>query len=434
MKTFKLYALLFLILFSGITCKKDTDNDDQARVVDEVKIEALTPEQNAFWESQENFQLNSGDIILPNGFNIDEYLLEMDPDFYNDWNDKKSVNTTYDLGPQDSKNLLIAKMTKVALFLTNRNNFIFDKEGDNKPAQNGLSYSYGSRIYHLRQLPPAGKCSDEVYGLDCSGFVYQVFLKAGIYLDLPTYADLQRQPKTIEDAIKAGYPEMTKIKVEDLGKLPTSKFESGDIIYWKNENGEAYHIGIVLKDGTGKLGIAQSNGVSNGTCENNYGINRGPRFCNIKKAILPVSENGFGDNYGIVRINADISGSWKLYLRCIGTTTDAITFDLAFPTSETNTFTINGTGIDYDGSPFDCTGSLQYDNSTNTLSGTLYITKPSVSEFYRYDSFSIKLDRDQTDYFSFTLGESQNAGCIVEGRLVNQETMPVKKSLMSGFK
>lgn len=424
--------MLLIILFSGITCIKDKDDEDTERVVDEVKAEALTTEQNAFWESQDNIQLNSSDIVLPNGLNLDEYLLEMDPDFYNEWNNKSS-NSKNDLGPQDSKNLLIAKMTKVALFLTNRNNFTFDKEGDNKPAQNGLAYSYGSRIYHLRQLPPAGRCTDEVYGLDCSGFVYQVFLKSGIYLDLPTYADLQRQPKTIEDAIIAGYPEITKIKVEDLGKLPSSKFESGDIIYWKNANGVAFHIGIVLKKSNGNLAIAQSNGVDNGTCENNYGLNRGPRFSNINKAILPKDDGGFGDDYGIVRINADISGEWKLYLRCNGTSIDAITFDLTFPTSETNTFTISGTGIDYDGSPFDCTGSLQYDNSTNVLSGTLYITKPSVSDFYRYDSFSIKLDRDATDYFAFTLGNNQNAGCPLEGRLVNQENMPVKKSLLSGI-
>ena len=82
--------MLFLILFSGITCKKDKEVENPERVVEEVKVEALTPEQNAFWESQETIQLNSSDIVLPNGVNLNEYLLEMDPDFYNEWNNKKS--------------------------------------------------------------------------------------------------------------------------------------------------------------------------------------------------------------------------------------------------------------------------------------------------------------------------------------------------------
>ena len=33
----------------------------------------------------------------------------MDPDFYNEW-DKKSISKTDELGPQDSKNLLLARL------------------------------------------------------------------------------------------------------------------------------------------------------------------------------------------------------------------------------------------------------------------------------------------------------------------------------------
>ncbi len=325
-------------------------------------------------------------------------------------------------------------MTKVALFLTNRNNFKFDKEGDNKPAQNGLAYSFGSRIYHLRQLPPAGQCTDEVFGLDCSGFVYQVLLKAGIYLDLPTYADLQRQPKTIEDAIKAGYPEMTKIKVEDLGKLSSSKFECGDIIYWKNSNGVAYHIGIVLKDASGNLAIAQSNGVSSGSCENNYGLSRGPRFSNINKAILPASENGFGDNYGIVRVNADISGNWNMTLKCQGSNFTWLVLNLDFPTNDNTEFSLSQSAI-YEGNGvnYDVKFDFSYDKETNILSCTFKTTAASMPSFYRYDSFSVKLERDDTGYFQATLGDNVEAGCPIDVRLENQENMPVKKSLLTGI-
>ncbi|MGB3464110.1 MAG: hypothetical protein WBA74_02530, partial [Cyclobacteriaceae bacterium] len=123
--------------------------------------------------------------------------------------------------------------------------------------------------------------------------------------------------------------------------------------------------------------------------------------------------------YGITRINADLSGSWTLNLRCEGQTVDAINFELDFPTSSENEFVVYGSGDDYDGSKFNCTINMSYNSASNTLSGISYITKDSAPDFYRYDSFTIKLDRDETPYFPWTLGDNQNSGCVLEGQLLN---------------
>src|SRR5690606_4897471 len=87
-----------------------------------------------------------------------------------------------DLGPQDARNLMIARLTVVALNLTDRSKHQYPDEGKGKPAQNGLAYSWGGKDHLKRQVPPGEGtvCQEAVYGLDCSGFIYQLFAQAGV--------------------------------------------------------------------------------------------------------------------------------------------------------------------------------------------------------------------------------------------------------------
>ena len=407
--------ITFAMLMSIYSCKKDkienNNSDPEALSAAEVEILDNLPEATGF---------NSSSVVLPNGETLDDYLQEVDSLFYNQW--MKTTADPYDnLGPQDARNLLIARISAVALNLTDRSKHQKPDEGAGKPAQNGLAYSWGSKNHTIRQTPPGGGtvCTDKIYGLDCSGFIYQLFTNAGVSL-LSGPANSQRQPNVLQNAIKSSIPALNKVKVEDLGKIPTSKFETGDIIYWTNNGGVATHIGIVLKDVGGNLAVFQSNGSPGNSaddCSKNMGLTRGARRLQLNDPYW----FGQGKAYGITRINAEISGKWSLFLRCDGTTTDAITLQLNFPTSNSNSFNISGSGIDYDNTSFNCTGTLQYDNTTNVLSGTLYMTKPSAPDFYRYDSFTVKLDRDETDYFGLLLGDNFDAGCSVEGRLKNNE-------------
>ncbi|HLO58637.1 MAG TPA: NlpC/P60 family protein [Bacteroidales bacterium] len=428
MKT-KILLAFSLILLLCNTCSKD----DKPSLEELIAIEALDEDQAAFWDNQPSVNLTTSEVILPNGLSLDDYLLQMAPDFYYDWN-KKSTEATNELGPQDSKNLLIAKLSQIAIYLTTRSNFVYTGSNESQPDQNGLAYSFGSRDHTVRKKPPFGDCTYEIYGLDCSGMIYQLFLQSGVTSGLYSSAEIQRQPATLQKAIKTAFPELKKIKVEDLGKIETSKVESGDIIYWLDSKGVAFHIGMILKNSTGNLLVAQSNGRASVDCEDNYGPNRGPRFVNVNSAVLP-PKTGFGSDYRIVRINAEISGKWDLVIRCQNASYDFLTVNLEFPTKNSNNFQLSKTAVyPGDGVSYDLDFSFTYDNVTNILT-CMFSTNASVyPDFYRFDSFSVKLERDDTGYFAATLGDHYNSGCAYDVRLINKEVSSVKSALLSGMR
>lgn len=422
-----------LLLSTGLllyTCTKDDSVKDSA---EDIKHEILTDSQVEFWDNQESLELGSDEIMLPNGLSLEEYLIEMDPDFYNEW-DKKSISTTDELGPQDSKNLLIARLTMMSVFFTTRSNFVYEGTDMGDPPQNGLAYALGSRNYTERMKPRYGKCSEEVYGLDCSGLIWNMFLGAGVDIGITTRAEHQRQPDRLQTAIKKAFPELKKIKVEDLGKIETSEVESGDIIYWIDDEGEACHIGMMLKTSTGTLALAQSNGSGYIKCEDNYGPRRGPRFMNLNAAIQP-PPLGFDDNYSVVRINAEISGKWDVVIRCQNETYDFLTVSLDFPTTNSTSFNISKEAV-YQGDNihYNLEFLFEYDNVTNILSCNFGTSAAAFPNFYRWDSFSVKLERDNTGYFPVTLGQNENAGCLYDVKLVNKEVTSVKGALLSGMK
>lgn len=411
-----IFWLLALLVFVN-SCRKSGQeeinqiDDPEALSPAEVEILDKMPEAGGF---------NHNTVVLPNGETLEDYLKEVDEAFVQKWMGT-DVGPYNNLGPQDARNLLIARITAVALNLTDRSKHQKADEGSGKPAQNGLAYSWGSKDHTKRQAPPGGgtACTHQIYGLDCSGFVYQLFVNAGVSLPKGP-ADSQRKEAVLQNAIKSSIPALEKVKVEDLGAIPTESFETGDIIYWTNGSGVATHIGIILKDVGGNLAVFQSNGSSGadaGQCNGNLGLTRGAR------RLLLNDPHWFGATkpYAITRINAEISGNWTLFMRCEGYATDAITLQLEFPTTNANTFTITGSGIDYDNAPLVCSGELTYDKTKNVLSGTIRNSKPVTPDFYRYDSFSVKLDRDETDYFKMVLGDNRDAGCPVEGRLLNKE-------------
>lgn len=387
----------------------NTSADPEALSAAEVEILDNLPEATGF---------SSSSVVLPNGEILDNYLQEIDSDFNNLWG--RTMAESYDnLGPQDARNLLIKRISLIALNLTDKSKHQKSDEGPRKPAQNGLAYSWGSKNHTVRQTNKGAVCTDEIYGLDCSGFLYQIFTYAGVSLTSGN-ADTQRLPNVLQNAIKSSIPSLDKVKVDDLGTIPTSKFETGDIIYWANSDGVATHIGIVLKDVGGNLAVFQSNGSPGYNaieCAKNMGSKRGARRLQLNDPYW------FGKTkvYGITRINAEISGKWKLTMRCVNTSVDALTFNLDFPTSSLSEFKVSGTGIDYDGLAFTCEATFKYDNSTNSLSGNLLSKKPSSSTFYRNDSFVVKLNRDNTGYFPMILGDSFDAGCSLEGNLTNNE-------------
>ena len=67
---------------------------------------------------------------------------------------------------------------------------------------NYLAYSWGGKEHTIRKAPPGANtvCTHQIYGLDCSGFIYQLFKKGGVDI-APGNADRQRKPENIKNAI-----------------------------------------------------------------------------------------------------------------------------------------------------------------------------------------------------------------------------------------
>jgi hypothetical protein len=210
--------------------------------------------------------------------------------------------------------LLKARVSSVAIRLMNRDRYSYmfyskyAADGPKRPQQHGLAYSYGSRDHTKREAPKEGVCMDkEIYGLDCSGFIYRCFFHSGVTDPaLKWRAEEQRQVERLKNAILKAYPELTGLKVEDLGPHPLALMKPGDIIYWLREDNTAYHIGWIFETEEGEIMVAQSNGegTNPATCDQNYGPSRGPRVFGLEDAIKP-RPYSLGDKYSIVRISSE---------------------------------------------------------------------------------------------------------------------------------
>jgi hypothetical protein len=365
------------------------------------------------------------DIILPNGLTIKNFLDRFGlSKGGNLVSQSRFLKLTAEAGPQDQKNLIISRMAQQASYLTNRENFQYSEEASNngvlKPKQDGLGYSYGSKNFSERQLPPAGSCKQAaIYGLDCSGFIFQLAKNAGITLPVGT-ANRQSKAATWEEAFKLA--KLDKLKAKELGNIPKSDFETGDIISWDNGAG-VYHIGIVLRGVDGKLAVFQSNGSSENQCEANYGTKRGPRQLSLED---PYWFSGKAGTWKITRFITDISSEWQLFGRCQGLAADAFSVAIKITTSDEQLqnmptkVTASGTGIDYDGTPFTVALDGTYEQQSNTLNAKLTSRRENPT-IIRVDSFKQRLDQDDTGYFpsvfeSMTVGQ----GCPAELRLINK--------------
>lgn len=416
---------IFLVLLASFmlfcSCDKLFPEKEEEEDYDTGKDPPLTEEEVMALDSLPTIEIEPSEVILPNGMALDEYMKEMDSLFYNEWN--KSISGVVEVGPRDVKNMLIARMNLVALSLADRSIFTFPSEGDDAPAQYGLAYSYGSKQYMERRKPPAGSCNEKIYGLDCSGLVYHMFTASGVGFPIGP-ANKQRKTETILNALNTAYPEMKKFKVENLGRLPASKFQSGDIIYWWNGI-RAYHIGMILKGTSNRLVIAHSTGSSYEPCERNYTwLKRGVCLSDLNTLVNSTYNQRFRENYRIVRIQTEISGEWLFHLRCQGQSIDIFQLDLEFPTGENNNFNLTKTAVDYDGSVNTFYLTFTYDHEENILSCTYTMTDSSMPDFERKDQFSVKLEWDDTGYITAqNIYINNGSGCTEEVRLVNKETL-----------
>ena len=268
--------------------------------------DALTSEQSVLADATESAEVKVDAVVLEGGDRLTDY-----PDHVN-----KGVAFPKDAEAQRKQ--VLADMLYRALFLCNRTLWQYPNEGADKPAQNGLAYVWGGKHPELR-VASADTCTDLLHGADCSGFVYQCAIAAGIPIPQGT-ASVQGMADTWNNALPAAW----QLEMKPLaGGTP---LESGDIVCWGT------HIGIVVSNGAA-LFVAQSNGQPN-ECTQNQSNTRGSR-------IVPYNQilGWFTQPPTFLRLSVkqvSIEGTWKGTLRGIQPTEVLVQFSgghfsMAFP-------------------------------------------------------------------------------------------------------
>jgi cell wall-associated NlpC family hydrolase len=198
---------------------------------------------------------------------------------------------------------LIANMTTVARHLSEDQAHQYSYEGALSPAQNGLAYVYGSKNFTTRKNALAwGSCPENLYGLDCSGYLYHMFKGAGI--DFPVGSAIhQKNTNTLLSAF-SHYPSTSNFVVQNLGRINEQNLWVGDIIYWSRLDGiTASHIGFITRDNNNNAYVFQSNGSHSNNCSANYGSQRGPRAIDLYNGYWFSSDS----DWEIIRITPESS-------------------------------------------------------------------------------------------------------------------------------
>ena len=268
-----IFLLVILALFSFISsCKKDTNDTIETEEV------FLTEEQNSVFENTEEIDgFDSTNVILPNGETLENVIMELGAGY------QKSL-TKFDPRYTDLK--MRTKTLTRALYLASLKKNTYPAAGPDKPEQVGIAYCYGGKDPFSRTKPIQSKCIDNIYGVDCAGFIYACFISSGIDLTRLVNGKKKhfgsneiRKPETLRNKILEAYPEFGDYQVKDLGKISKEKILSGDIVYFKNTNGSVFHVGMFVRKKDGPIAFYNSNGTPDG-CVANLTIKRGVRALN----------------------------------------------------------------------------------------------------------------------------------------------------------
>jgi uncharacterized protein (TIGR02145 family) len=272
--------LLFTILtFTAViySCKKNSNStpkqDDQLSVSQLQILEAAPLDTNTSFH----------DLIFADGSNVSNWDLNNDSGYVFNFSRKNSI-----LSASDKKKLFICRMSKAGLHLIN------DSLCSCYPAQpNGLAYVYGSFLISAPHNYPGAMCQQLLYGLDCSGMMYQMANSSNLNIPHDNTSGYA-QPNLWNIAFNNS-ADFQGLEMEDLSPKPLpSDFQAGDIIV---EPGE--HIGMVYSTGI-TLGILNSQGSPDYDCMQNSSVGRGP----VARADIPkwVSQLFPKNDYHVLRV------------------------------------------------------------------------------------------------------------------------------------
>ena len=195
-----------------------------------------------------------------------------------------------------------------------------DRSKHQRNGQDGLAYIWGSKEHTALYKPylyndKPNICQERMYGLDCSGMIYQLFLNSGV--------DFGKGPRNFANAKffskpknwtepEHGQPGVKPLidyfdctdcfQIANIKRPKPKDIKSGDVIYfWKKRSKKVFHIGICLNytntNGQQEIKVFESRGNPQKDCEHNKKV--GPKR---SKAIIQRLKNI--KNYGVIRITA----------------------------------------------------------------------------------------------------------------------------------
>ena len=228
----------------------------------------------------------------PYTYSIENFALDYDAEaeVFNAADSLNSANVSaiFEAGITRNNLFVLKKdLLKHALYITDNANYSYY-------GREGLAYVWGSKNSKKVIRPSYYKgapniCSDKLYGLDCSGFIYEIFTSSMV--NLPNrprnYANAQWLSTTknwiepLNNYLECnGCYRVTKPQAKSLQDL-----QSGDLIYFKLSPlmDKVHHIGIVFKYGNEAI-LFESMGNPRDNCATN--IKQGPRRIKLTTQFL----------------------------------------------------------------------------------------------------------------------------------------------------
>jgi hypothetical protein len=246
-------------------------------------IDGLTKEDMAILDNVPSVYIPLDSTFMEDGISVPEFLAGLDSSNFLWFHRPASVPYQTITTP---KKILLARMTQMGNYLMNDANFI-----GYKPHQvNGLVYIPGGKEYTISSQPTQGDCANQgekYYGLDCSGFIYQMTKFAGLdkmvvgpgsdkeghegdYFNVTNGCN----PDNWNNAFKRSKYNALNMFNYTKSQIPVDSLRTGDIINWGT------HVGMVV-DKT----IYQCNGdFDKPKCEDGY--NRNADHGPIMKSLL----------------------------------------------------------------------------------------------------------------------------------------------------
>ena len=385
------YIIINFLIIGSCT----EQNDPDIQIIPEQEInDILTPEQDSALAAADDTIFDPGNIALPFGDNVKDFMLQYNSTFNSKGNKSAQLSFIDEMSQLDQAKLLISRLALYDNDLVRPMLHVYPYEGVNKPAQNGLAYVWGSRNINQRYIHRDKngnllgiQCEEERYGLDCSGMIISAFRDAGVILSTNLWAVSLANPKIYNDALKKSN-DFKKLEYVETGISYTyDSIQTGDIIYL-GKGGYATHIGIALTSNNVKkeVFIFQSNGtiyktgsIVNGKlitdgCESNNALGkRGPRLVSAKD----FESWGF-DFYGILTLKIkDVSPPTAL----IPTLTTAAIKSLTATTASSGGIIISdggapitAKGVCWSTSPNPTLVNVVNNNITSDGTGTLIYT------------------------------------------------------------